>query len=262
MNTTSTPAVIDPVHLPVSALLHAGRTLRGWSRTPAVLIQSLIMPVAMLLTIAFMFGNTIEAVTGGSAVQGLTPLMLITGPMFAGTASAAGLVTERRNGLLTRFRTLPGPRIAPLAGRILAETLRGTVGAVLILLVGFLIGYRLDDPWGLLGVLGLAALVSLAFSSVLTWVGMVAATPEATVAALPVMMILMFCNTGFMPVEGFPSYMRGIVRNNPLSAVVDAMDACAGNGGPVLPAIIWTLALTVVGLTLLTLRMRAPERHP
>lgn len=243
-------------HVTSHVTLHAGRILRGWTRTPAILAQSLAMPVGMLVVTVFMFGNAIEMATDRDAVQGLAALMMTTGPMFAGTASAAGLVTERQTGLLTRFRTLPGPTAAPLFGRILAETLRGTVGAVLILTVGFLLGYRVASPLGVVGILALAALFALAVSSVLTWVGMIASTPEATVAALPLLMIMMFCNTGFMPVEGFPSYMHGIVRMNPLSATVEAMDACAGNGGSVVPALLWLVSVMVVGLTLVTLVAR------
>jgi ABC-2 type transport system permease protein len=176
--------------------------------------------------------------------------------MFAGAASAAGLVTERKTGLLVRFRTLPGSAVAPLAGRILAEALRGMTGVVLVLAVGFLLGYRVADPVGIVGILGIALLMCIAFSSLLTWVGMVAATPEATVAVLPVMMVLMFCNTGFMPVEGFPSWLHGVVRLNPLSRTVEAMDACAGNGGAVVPALLWLVAVTVVGLVMIGLVSR------
>lgn len=234
--------------------LHAGRTLRGWSRTPAILAQSLGMPVAMLLIIAFMFGNAIEMATGRPAVQGLVPLMICTGPMFAGATSAAGLVTERQEGLFTRFRTLPGVTVSPLIGRVLAEVIRGTVGAALILTTGLFMGYRLENPLAVPGILALAALVSLAFSCFLTWVGVVARTPEATVSALPVMMIMMFCNSGFMPVEGFPSYMQGIVRGNPLSTVVEAMNVCAGTAGAdssVAPALLWLIGGAAVGTLLL-----------
>lgn len=242
-----------------TVLLHAGRTLRGWTRTPAIIVQSLGMPLVMLLTILLMFGTVIETATDRDAIQGLVPLMMTTGPMFAGAASAAGLVTERQEGLLTRFRTLPGPAVAPLAGHILAEALRGTLGAALILAVGVLLCYRVHHPVGVLGILALAALMSLAFSCVLTWVGMIATTPEATVAALPVMMILMFCNSGFMPVEGFPTWIRDVVRANPLSAVVEAMEACAGNGGSVVPALAWLCATVAVGLALVTAAARRTD---
>jgi ABC-2 type transport system permease protein len=66
----------------------------------------------------------------------------------------------------------------------------------------------------------------------------------------------MFCNTGFMPVEGFPSWLHGVVRLNPLSRTVEAMDACAGNGGAVVPALLWLVAVTVVGLVMIGLVSR------
>lgn len=251
-----------------NVLTYAGRNIRAWSRTPSILANSLFMPIGMLLIITFMFGNAIEMATGDEAVRGLVPLMLCTGPMFAGVASASGLATERTTGIFTRIRTFPGPVSAPIVGRIAAETARGTVGAVLILAVGFLIGYRLDADsvgagvLGVLGVIALAALGSLAFSSVLTWVGLVVRTPEATVAAMPVMMILLFMNKGFMPAEGFPSALRGVVEYNPLSAAVEAMNACAGHGGSVWPALVWLGGVTLVGLTLVTAATRRGFSHP
>lgn len=243
-------------------LTYAGRNIRGWSRTPSILANSLFMPIGMLLVTTFMFGNAIEMATGGDAVQGLVPLMICTGPMFAGIASASGLVTERTQGIFTRFRTFPGPVNAPIVGRIVAETARGTVGAVLILVVGFLIGYRMDvdsvaaGVLGMLGIIALATVVSLAFSSILTWVGLVARTPEATVAAMPVLMILLFMNKGFMPADGFPSALRGVVELNPLSAAVEAMNACAGHGGSVWPALLWLGGMIAVGLALVTAAVR------
>jgi ABC-2 type transport system permease protein len=250
---TAVSSVVSPV------LLHAGRVLRGWTRTPAIITQSLGMPLMMLLVLVFMFRDIIETATGQSAIQGLVPLMMTTGPMFAGAASAAGLVTERKTGLLVRFRTLPGATVAPLAGRVLAESLRGMTGVVILLAVGFLLGYRVGNPLGIVGILAVALLMCVAVSSPLTWVGMVAATPEATVAALPVMMILMFCNVGFMPVEGFPSWMHGFVRLNPLSRTVEAMDACAGNGGAVLPAVLWLVGMAIVGGILISLASRRED---
>ncbi|HIW90521.1 MAG TPA: ABC transporter permease [Candidatus Corynebacterium avicola] len=251
-----------------TVFVYAGRNIRGWSRTPSILVNSLIMPIGMLLTTVFMFGNAIEMATGSAPVQGLTPLMICTGPMFAGIASASGLVTERTTGIFTRFRTFPGPVNAPIIGRIAAETARGTVGAVLILAVGFLIGYRLDvdsvaaGVLSVVGIIAVAALVSLAFSSMLTWVGLVMRTPEATVAAMPVMMILLFMNEGFMPAEGFPSALRSLVELNPLSAAVEAMNACAGHGGSVWPALVWLVGVTVVGLTLVTVQTRRGWSRP
>lgn len=244
-------------HLIVVVGLHAGRTLLGWIRTPAILASAVGMPVVMLVIMLVMFGKSIEAATGASLLDGLVPLMICTGPMFAGVSSAAALVTERASGLLTRFRTLPGRRAAPMIGRIVAEVVRGVVGGVLVLATGFALGYRVSTGIvGVLGMLGFAALVSLAFGALMTWVGSIARTPESTVAAGPLLMIVMFFNNGFMPAAGFPVYLRPIVEVSPLSAVITGMNAVATGEGSVLPGIAWLTGITLVAVTLLATALR------
>src|SRR5690606_8148070 len=92
--------------------LHCGRTLRGWSRTPAVIANGFAMPILMLLIVLLIFGRSIETVSPVDPIARLVPLMVCAGVMFAAIASSVALVIERETGLLERFATLPNPSLA------------------------------------------------------------------------------------------------------------------------------------------------------
>lgn len=239
-------------------LLHCGRTLRGWSRTPAVVANGFIMPIAMLLIVLLIFGRSIEAISPVEPIARLVPLMISAGVMFAAIASSVSLVVERGAGLHDRFATLPNPPLAPLLGRVCAEALRGVATGALVLLVGTALGFR-AGPFGYLGILALALAFSFALGTFTTWLGSTIATPEGVMALTPLLMILMFFNTGFVPLDSFPDSLQPLVRVNPLSAVTEAMTALgAGDAtaGQLVGALGWCVGLVALGVALLA-RARA-----
>lgn len=243
----------------VPVLLHCGRTLRGWTRTPAVVANGFVMPVVMLSIVLLIFGQTIEAISAVDPVNRLVPLMIASAVLFAGIASAVALVTERRSGLHERFSTLPNPRLAPLLGRVCAEVVRALCSAVVVLALGVGLGFR-STPVGFVLILVLTACFALAIGTFITWIGMTASSPESVMAVTPLLMIMLFLNTGFVPLEGFPEAIRPVVAVNPLSAVAEAMIAAAdGDLGPraLAGAAAWCLGLTALGAVLLA-RTRRP----
>jgi ABC-2 type transport system permease protein len=91
-----------------------------------------------------------------------------------------GLNTDIRKGLYDRFRSLPMWQPAPLLGALPGDVFRCSVASALILVVGFILGFR--PQGGAAGVLLAVALV-LVFSFALSWlwivVGMLVRTPAA-----------------------------------------------------------------------------------
>jgi ABC-2 type transport system permease protein len=52
----------------------AARLLRRWSRDPATVLESLIMPVLLLVTVNIVLGDGVSELTGHSALYGSVPL--------------------------------------------------------------------------------------------------------------------------------------------------------------------------------------------
>lgn len=238
--------------------LHCGRTLRGWSRTPAVIANGFAMPILMLLIVLLIFGRSIETVSPVDPIARLVPLMVCAGVMFAAIASSVALVIERETGLLERFATLPNPSLAPLLGRVLAEVVRGATSAVLVLIVGTALGFR-SGPIGYLVIVLLAAAFAFALGTVMAWIGLTAKSPDSVMALTPLLMVLMFFNSGFVPLDAFPDLVQPFVRVNPLSVVSEAMTgfgASDGSLGELAAAVGWCLGLSVLGSWLLARALR------
>src|SRR5438067_3964403 len=135
-------------------------------RTPATLLFSTLQPVLFVLSFRYVFGGSIIVPTRHYQDY-LMPGIFVLVVCFGAINTGVGLATDLETGLIERFRSLPMARGAVLAGRILADAVRNLAVLVIIVPVGFLVGFRFHAGVGpLLGSLALA----LAFGIPLCWV--------------------------------------------------------------------------------------------
>ncbi|ETT23562.1 daunorubicin-DIM-transport integral membrane protein ABC transporter DrrC [Rhodococcus aetherivorans] len=228
------------------------RLLLRWSRDPATMIQALLYPALTLVMFRLVLGDSVSAATGQPAIYGNVPLIALVGAMFGSVVSAVGLKLERKSGLLSRFWTLPVHRASGLVGRMLAEAVRVFATTVLIVAVGMLLGFRFNQ--------GLPAAVAMMLVPVLFGMGFaVMVTALATISGDAPLVelvsilctLLMFFNSGFVPVFAYPTWLQPIVQYQPMSCAVDAMRGLS-LGGPVLEPLLqttaWSLGLIAIFL--------------
>lgn len=201
-------------------------------RLPQLLLFSTIQPVMFLLLFNYVFGGAIAIGGPGSSVSGgdgyinwLIPGILVQTAVFGATATALGLTEDLGAGVIDRFRSLPMARSAVLAGRTIADLVRNTFVNGLMLVVGFLMGWRFEQgiPKMLLGA-ALALLFGYAFSWVMATIGLVAKTPEAAQSAgfLPIFP-LVFASSVFVPTASMPDWLRVFAENQPVSVIANAV---------------------------------------
>jgi ABC transporter DrrB family efflux protein len=236
-----------------ATLLHAGRVFRRSLRMPEVVLQTVVVPVGLLFLLLAVFGEVVPTGTAAGLdrdtyASRLVVLMVLSSAVTGGIGSGTALIAERRQGLLSRFRTQPVPRVAPLAGRVLGDAARSLVGAVALVAVGHIIGFRFSaGPLGALGFFGLALLYASAFGWLVTLVALRARSLETVHALNPLFVLLLFVNGALVPVDSFPGWAQPLVAAAPHTAAVDALVGLAG-GGPLLHPMMAMLAW-VVGLT-------------
>jgi ABC transporter DrrB family efflux protein len=218
------------------ALTHTGvitkrNTLRV-VRLPQLLLFSTIQPVMFLLLFNYVFGGAISIGGPGGSVSGsdnyinwLIPGILVQTAVFGATATALGLTEDLGAGVIDRFRSLPMARSAVLAGRTIADLVRNTFVNGLMLVVGFLMGWRFEQGVArmLLGV-ALALLFGYAFSWVMATIGLLAKTPETAQSAgfLPIFP-LVFASSVFVPTASMPAWLRVFAENQPVSVIANAV---------------------------------------
>lgn len=226
--------------------IHAGRVTRKNLRIPAVVVQTVIFPVMLLLTLQVVFGETMDMTIGGDYVDRVVPLMALSGALFGGIGSAAGLIEERRSGLLDRFRSIGGSRAAMLAGRVVADGARSLVSAMVLVAVGHLLGFRFTA--GLPSAVAFFAVVAV-YGVAFSWISLALAARSKSIEDLAIInmvfLMMLFLNIGFVPVEAFPGFLQPIVEHAPHSRAIELLSGLA-QGGPVLVPFAWTIGWCAV----------------
>src|SRR5947209_4988897 len=125
------------------ALTIAWRNLKAMSRTPEVIMFSTIQPIIFVLTFRYVFGGSIKLPGNLPYVDFLMPGVFVQTVAFGAMNTGIGLSEDLHKGLIERFRSLPMARSAVLAGRSLADLVRNFFVVVMMIVVGFLVGFRI-----------------------------------------------------------------------------------------------------------------------
>jgi ABC transporter DrrB family efflux protein len=228
----------------------AQRNLIAYRRVPQLLIFSTIQPVIFVLMFRYVFGGSID--TGSvSYVDYLMPGIFVQTVVFGSLATAIGLATDLKSGLLERFRSLPMTSPAVLAGRTMADLTRNVFVVTLMMLVGFLVDWRIHT--NILGLIS-AGLLVLLFGFAISWifatVGLAVGDPEtAQAAAFPVLAPLVFASSAFVQVDNMPGWLQVWAEHQPVSVTADAVRALT-IGGPtsslVWQSVAWSAAIVAI----------------
>ncbi|WP_420714139.1 ABC transporter permease [Gordonia sp. SL306] len=224
-----------------------GRQLSVWVRDYSTLGQSLLFPALSMVMFKVVLGDAVGNATGQNSAYGTVPLVILVGAMFGSMAAAVRLNTERGTGLLGRLYVLPINRAADLSARIIAELVRILVSTVILLVAGLFIGFRFTQGvWAVLGIIGVALLYGMAFSTMVLALA-VNAKPAAPIVPIISLFasVLMFFNSGFSPLEAYPGWLQPIVANQPMTPAIEVMRSLAV-GGPITENLIKVIAWSVV----------------
>jgi ABC transporter DrrB family efflux protein len=237
-----------PVRGVRDALAITWRNLIGYRRVPQLLVFSTIQPVIFVLLFRYVFGGAIDPPGSIPYVDFLMPGVFVQTVVFGALATAIGLAADMKSGMLERFRSLPMARSAVLAGRTLADLTRNVFVVILMVAVGFLVGFRYHTS-----VLGLVAgiLLLLFFGYAMSWifatVGLAVGDPEtAQAAAFPVLAPLVFASSVFVPVQDMPGWLQVWANNQPVSVTASAVRALM-LGGPT-ASLVWRSLAWCVGI--------------
>jgi ABC-2 type transport system permease protein len=258
MSIDVTTEIVRERSLPVRAIRDAiavtGRNLIAYRRVPQLLVFSTIQPVIFVVMFRYVFGGAIAVPVDFPYVDFLMPGVFVQTVVFGAMATAIGLASDMKSGLMERFRSLPMARSAVLAGRTLADLTRNLFVVVLMLAVGFLVGFRLHtDALGLLG----GILLLLAFGYAMSWifasVGLLVGDPEtAQAAAFPVLAPLVFASSLFVPVQSMPGWLQPWANHQPVSVTAKAIRFLTLGNSPVGRASdVWESLLWIAGILLI-----------
>ncbi|HEY6624081.1 MAG TPA: ABC transporter permease [Acidimicrobiales bacterium] len=224
------------------------RDVMVWTRNPAFLVFAIVQPVMFVLLFRYVFGGAINVDVPGGYVNFLMPGIIAQSAAFASFGTAIALARQIQRGVIDRFRSMPMARSGVLLGRLIADTARLTLTVLVILAVGYAVGFRFENGVGpaiLMVVLGIV--FGVAICTISAYVGL-AIKDEESVGSFGLIWLfpLTFISAAFVPVASMPDWLQAFAKNQPVTIVIDEMRALA-LGGP-LAEHGWQSALWLAGI--------------
>jgi ABC transporter DrrB family efflux protein len=239
------------------------RNLLHFIRQPDLLVFSTIQPIMFVLLFTYVFGGAISrALTPGvSYINYLLPGILVQSVTFRASMTAIGLSDDLKLGVIDRFRSMPMARSAVLVGRTTADLVRNVLIIVLMIVVGYIVGFRFQAGFAqALGCLVLVSAFGLALSWIFAFVALTVRGAEAAQSAgFVVLFPLVFASSVFVPVSSMPNWLQAFAKASPVTLTANAARSLAlvsGTPSSLGGAIAWIAGLLAVFIPLSVWRYR------
>jgi ABC transporter DrrB family efflux protein len=233
------------------ALTLARRNLLVWLKVPAFIAFTVIQPVMFTLLFRYVFGGAIKTGVPGGYVDYLLPGVIGQTAAFTSFGTAISLAQEAQTGVIDRLRSMPIARSAVLLGRLGADLVRLLITVIIMIGVGYAVGFRFrGGVGGAFGLLGLSLLLGLATCCISAFIGL-AIRDEESVQAFGLIWVfpLTFVSSAFVPIATMPGWLQAFANNQPITQMVDAMRALALGapaGDHIWVGALWMLGVLVV----------------
>jgi ABC transporter DrrB family efflux protein len=239
------------------------RNLRHFVRQPDLLIFSTIQPIMFVLLFTYVFGGAIghSLAPGVSYIAYLLPGILVQSVTFRASQTAVGLSDDLKLGVIDRFRSMPMARSAVLIGRTAADLVRNLLIIGLMIIVGYIIGFRFEAGVGqALVCIALVSAFGLALSWIFAFVALTVRSAEAAqTAGFVVLFPIVFASSVFVPVSTLPGWLEAIAKVSPVTLTADAarsLTLSPGIPSSLGEAIAWIAGLLAVFIPLSVWRYR------
>ena len=239
------------------AWLLGQRALREGARSPEALLPTLFIPLFFL---AVNVGQAAEIFPSSSTDflygQGYGAFQLPSSLLLAASFGTAALflVEEIEGGYFDKLRAAPVSRTAIVAGRLIAEAVKGVLIATAIVVLGLIFGITIAS--GLVGFLllvGLTALWAVVFTGFMQLIALKTRSAAATNSAGLVFFPLLFLTPNFVPRDLLTRPMEIAATLNPVTYVMEALRSLVLEDldwGTILPgfAVVAVLGVIVIAL--------------
>lgn len=233
----------------------ARRSIRHITRSVDQVLSLVLFPIMFMLLNRYVLGGSIN--TGIDYVNYLFAGIFVQTLAFGANYTTINLAVDMKEGIVDRFRSLPMATGALLIGHVTADLLRNVISGVIILVIGFIVGFRPNaSPKEWLLVVGLAILFTLAISWLSAILGLMVKSLEAAqwigfVFIFP----LTFISSAFVRTDTLPSALKIFAENQPLTHVINAMRSWQvgtpmGNSDWL--ALVWCLGIIAVAVPVAT----------
>ena len=236
--------------------LMAKRSIMHIIRSLDQVLSLILFPIMFMLLNRYVLGGAID--TGDvSYVNYLFAGILVQTLAFGANYTTINLAVDMKEGIVDRFRSLPMGNNALLFGHIAADMVRNVISGAIIIVVGFLVGFRPNADFGeWMIVIGLAFLFTLAISWLSAILGLLVKSLEAAQwIGFVIIFPLTFISSAFVPTDTMPPALQAFAENQPVTHVIDTMRALLvgtplDNSGWL--SVVWCIGIIAVSIPIAT----------
>jgi ABC-2 type transport system permease protein len=200
------------------------RQLKRYFRSRSRMVGALGQPLLFLVALGFGFGPIYQRGVGGSYLQFLVPGIVAMSVLFTAMFSGIEIIWDRQFGFLKETLVAPISRMEIMIGRTLGGATVAIIQGTIVLLLSFLIGFRLADWTCLILVFLFMLLIALFFTALGT---AIASKMEDMHGFQLIMnflvMPLFFLSGALFTLENLPRALKVVVMLDPLSYGVDGL---------------------------------------
>ena len=220
-----------------AALTLWSKHMRKSMSSPDEAIGMLIQPILWVVLFGVGMGSMLGATSPGGEgfyttfmLPGIIALSALGGAIGGGTE----WLNERLQGIVKEYLAAPIPRMSILLGNAFSAMTKSLMQAIVIMIVGVLIGAKLsDNPLGWLGGLLLVAGYGLGFAGVALAFASKTDSPGAYHSMIFLLNLpLLFLSNALYPLASLPKWMQIGALINPTTYVVSGLRQTALFYGP------------------------------
>lgn len=239
-----------------------GRSMRHITRSLDTIITVSVMPIALMLLFAYVFGGAIAPGGGpGRYVTYLLPGILLITIAMGISYTAYRLFMDMQSGIFERFQSMPIARSAVLWAHVLTSVVSNLISLAIVVLVALAMGFRTGaGPLAWLAVTGIVVLFTLAVTWLAVIAGLTAKSTDGAGAFSYPIVFLPFISSAFVATRTMPGPVRAFADNQPVTSIVNTIrDLFAQQpvSASIWTALAWTLG---IGITAYALAMTTYRR--
>jgi len=200
------------------------RQLKRYFRSKSRIIGSLGQPLLFLVALGFGLGPIYQKAGGGNYIDFLAPGIISMGIIFTALFSGIEIIWDKQFGFLKETLVAPTSRLEIMIGRTLGGATVASLQGIIILVLSFLVGFRLENLIILPLALVFIFLIALLFTALGTAIASVLEDMQGFQLIMNfLVMPLFFLSGALFPLEGLPPFLEIIAKADPLSYGVDGL---------------------------------------
>ncbi|MDG4820810.1 ABC transporter permease [Asanoa sp. WMMD1127] len=231
------------------ALVMLRRNAKHIARNPTSVFNAVLMPIVIMLMFVYMFGDAFAV--GVDYIDYATPGLMLLAVCYGLGSVATSVNADMTKGIINRFKVMDVSRGAVLTGHVVASVLTNLIAIAALVGVAFLLGFSptagLRD-W--LAIAGIVVLLAVAAGWFTVALGLSAKSPETAGLATVPLVMLPFFSSAIVPAEKMGPGLRQFAEYQPFTPIIETVRGLLNGvpaAGDVIPALIWCVAIAVVG---------------